>query len=57
MPKAYLSNLTQAQYELLSDMIPEAKPGGRPRCVEMWDVLNAIFYEKSGRCSMASIAK
>ena len=44
MPKAYPSNLTQAQYELLSDMIPEAKPGGRPRSVEMWDVFNAIFY-------------
>ncbi len=44
MTKAYPSNLTYAQYEFLSDMIPEAKPGGRKREVEMWDVLNAIFY-------------
>ena len=44
MSKAYPSNLTQAQYDFLSDMIPEAKPGGRPREVEMWEVLNAIFY-------------
>lgn len=44
MSKAYPSNLTQAQYELLSDLIPEAKPGGRPRSVEMWEILNAIFY-------------
>jgi putative transposase len=44
MGKAYPSNLTQAQYELLSDLIPEAKPGGRPRSVEMWEILNAIFY-------------
>ncbi|MBH8573698.1 IS5 family transposase, partial [Nostocaceae cyanobacterium CENA369] len=44
MTKAYPSNLTHAQYELLSDMIPEAKPGGRKREVEMWEVLNAIFY-------------
>ncbi|PLZ52630.1 hypothetical protein CBP13_10570, partial [Fischerella thermalis WC441] len=24
--------------------IPEAKPGGRKREVDMWQVLNAIFY-------------
>ena len=44
MSKAYPSNLTPAQFELLSDLIPESKPGGRPREVEMWEVLNAIFY-------------
>ncbi len=44
MSKAYPSNLTRAQYEFLSDLIPEAKPGGRPRTVEMWEILNAIFY-------------
>ncbi len=38
MSKAYPSNLTRAQFEFLSDLIPEAKPGGRPREVEMWDV-------------------
>ena len=44
MSKAYPSNLTPGQFELLNDLIPAAKPGGRPRQVEMWDVLNAIFY-------------
>jgi transposase len=44
MSKAYPSNLTHAQYEFLSDMIPEPKSGGRPREVEMREVLNAIFY-------------
>jgi transposase len=44
MSKAYPSNLTRAQYEFLSDLIPQAKPGGRPRTVDMWQVLNAIFY-------------
>lgn len=43
MSKAYPSNLTRAQYEFLSEMIPEPKPGGRKREVEMWEVLNAIF--------------
>ena len=44
MSKAYPSNLTQDQFEFLSDMIPEPKPGGRPREVDMWEILNAIFY-------------
>jgi putative transposase len=44
MSKAYPSNLTRVQYEFLSDMIPEPKPGGRKREVDMWEVLNAIFY-------------
>ncbi len=44
MSKAYKSNLTLAQYKFLSDMIPEPKPGGRKREVDMWEVLNAIFY-------------
>ena len=44
MSKAYPSNLTRVQYEFLQDMIPEPKPGGRPREVDLWSVLNAIFY-------------
>ena len=48
MSKAYPSNLTREQYELLSDLLPPAKPGGRPRTVDMWKVLNAIFYVLCG---------
>ena len=45
MSKAYPSNLTRAQYELLSDMIPEAKPGGRPRAMSICGRFDsAIFY-------------
>ena len=44
MSKAYPSNLTLTQYEFLRDLIPEGKPGGREREVDMWEVLNAIFY-------------
>ncbi len=44
MSKAYPSNLTRAEYEFLSDIIPEPKPGGRKREVDMWEVMNAIFY-------------
>ncbi len=44
MSKAYPSNLTLAQYEFISDLIPEPKTGGRKRSVDIWEVLNAIFY-------------
>lgn len=44
MSKAYPSNLTQGQYEFLRDLLPAPKPGGRPREVDLWAVLNAIFY-------------
>jgi len=44
MSKAYSSNLSQAQFELIEPLIPAAKPGGRRRTVDMWAVLNAIFY-------------
>jgi putative transposase len=44
MSKAYSSNLTEDQWELLSPLIPPPKPGGRPRTVEMLDILNAILY-------------
>ncbi len=44
MSKAYPSNLTDAQYEFISEMIPEPKKGGRKREVYMLSVLNAIFY-------------
>lgn len=44
MSKSYPSNLTAEQWELLASLIPAAKPGGRPRQVDMWEVFNAIFY-------------
>jgi transposase len=42
--KLYSTNLTQDQWELIEPLIPEPLPGGRPREVDMWEVLNAIFY-------------
>jgi len=44
MSKAYPSNLTSDQFELLNEMIPAPLAGGRPREVDMWEILNAIFY-------------
>jgi putative transposase len=41
---AYDSDLTDDQWERLKPLIPDAKPGGRPRTVDIREVLNAIFY-------------
>lgn len=55
MSKAYPSNLTQAQWELLEPLIPEPKPGGRPRQVDVWEVLNAIFYVLCQGCTWRAL--
>ena len=51
MPQlAYPGDMTDAQYDLLSSLLPPAKPGGRPRSVDIRAVLNAIFYVLSTGC-------
>ena len=40
----YPTELTDAQWAVLSPLIPPPKPGGRPRRVDMRQVCNAIFY-------------
>lgn len=44
MTKAYPSNLTWEQWELIADLFPTAKSGGRPRTIGLFTVVNAIFY-------------
>jgi putative transposase len=48
--KAYPSDLSDAQWELIELMIPRAKPGGRPRGVEMREVVNAMLYLNRSGC-------
>ena len=55
MAKAYSSNLTQDQFELIEPLIPPAKPGGRPREVDMWAILNAILYVVVQGCKWRDI--
>lgn len=47
----YPSNLTNEQWELLVHLIPAAKPGGRPRSVDMQAVVNAILYILCAGCA------
>jgi len=41
---SYLSDLTEHQWEIIKDMIPKARSGGRRRTTCMRSVLSAIFY-------------
>jgi len=47
---AYPSDLTDAEWVILAPLIPPAKPGGRPRSVNMREVLNALFYQQRTGC-------
>jgi putative transposase len=38
------SDLTEAEWERLRPLIPDAMPGGRPRKTDMRAAMNAIFY-------------
>jgi putative transposase len=40
----YPTDLTDRQWDCIKDLVPAAKPGGRPRSLDMRQVVNAIFY-------------
>jgi transposase len=40
----YPSDLNDAEWALLAPLIPPSKRGGRPRSVNVREVLNAVFY-------------
>jgi len=50
MRKAYPSDLTDAQWELIRPWLPSAKPGGRPRTVDLREVVNTLFYQARTGC-------
>jgi putative transposase len=41
------TNLTDAEWELIQPIIPPSKTGGRPRTVDIREVINAILYIQS----------
>jgi transposase len=53
----YPSDLTDAEWALVGPMIPAAKHGGRPRDVNVREVLNAIFYVLSTGCQWQALPK
>ena len=48
--KPYPSDVTDAQWEIARELIPVAVVGGRPRSVDMREVLNAILYINRSGC-------
>ncbi|MDQ3683975.1 MAG: IS5 family transposase [Acidobacteriota bacterium] len=44
----YPTDLTDSQWNLIKDLIPCAKPGGRPRSLDIRMVINAILYVAVG---------
>ncbi len=49
--KSYPSDLTDAQWLELAPLIPLAKPGGRPRTVDLREVINGILYVLRSGCT------
>jgi putative transposase len=48
--KPYPTDLTDEHWELLELVIPPAKPGGRPRTVNMREVVNTLLYLNRTGC-------
>src|ERR1700675_1344671 len=48
--KPYPSDLTEEQWVLLKDWLPDAKPGGRPRDTDLREVINALLYLVRNGC-------
>jgi transposase len=53
----YPSDLTDAEWALVAPLIRPAKHGGRPRTVDVREVLNAVFYVLSAGCQWSALPK
>ena len=53
----YPSDLTDAEWALVEPMIPPARHGGRPRNVNVREVLNAICYVLWTGCQWKALPK
>lgn len=53
--KPYPSDVTDDQWALLEPLIPPARPGGRPREVNIREVVNALFYRNRNGCGWRAL--
>lgn len=53
--KPYPTDLTDEQWKLIEPFLPPAKPGGRPRKVDLREVLNALLYLVRAGCQWRMI--
>ena len=49
--KPYSTDLSDKAWNILEPLIPEAKPGGRPRSVNIREIMNAIMYRARTGCA------
>jgi putative transposase len=49
--RPYPTDLSDDEWEILHLLVPEAKPGGRPRTHRTREILDAIFYVLRGGCA------
>jgi hypothetical protein len=45
------------QWELIAELFPKEKPGGRPRTVAMYAIVNAILYVLCSFLYVASLTR
>jgi putative transposase len=50
MRERYPTDLTDEQWEVIKPLLPPAKPGGRPRTVDLREVVNTLFYQARTGC-------
>jgi len=50
MRKPYRSDLTDPQWDLIQGLLPAAKAGGRPRQVDVREVVNTLMYQSRTGC-------
>lgn len=53
----YPSDLTDAQFARIEPLLPPAKPGGRPREVNLHDLVNGLLYVKRTGCQWRALPK
>jgi len=46
--RSYPTDLTDAQWAAIAELVPEARPGGRPRATSSRELVNAILYALRG---------
>ncbi|MBV8554733.1 MAG: IS5 family transposase [Planctomycetaceae bacterium] len=56
-PKRYPSDLTRTQWKRLQRLLPPARPGGRPREVNLREIRNGILSITRGGCSWRMMPK
>ena len=55
--RLYPCDLTDQQWELIKDLVPTARRGGRPRTTSARQIINAVFYVTRTGCAWRYLPK